>query len=73
LEGIREVIRGNTFDVASDAGFRTNPEEERGHILYLQYALFGQLCNKRNKIFLGGMGSLENGDPLLEPGVQLVT
>lgn len=72
LEGVGKVVGGDALDVAVDAGLRTDSEEEGRRILDFQNALLRQLCDEGHKAFLGGVGALEDIDPLLEPNEKLL-
>ena len=65
-----EIASCHTLDVAVDARLRTHSEEERRHVLHLQYTLLGQLSDEGNKVLLGGVRSLIDIDPLLKPNEQ---
>lgn len=67
LKGVVIVANGYRLDVAVNAGFGADAEKERRHVFDFENSLFRQLCDKRHKILFGGVRSLEDVNPLLEP------
>lgn len=73
LECVLGLADLNELDVAGDAGFGTDAEEERGEVFDLEDALLRELGDERNEALLGVVGALEDTDPLLEPAKELLT
>lgn len=72
LEGVFKLPGSNALEVAVDAGIGADTEKERRDVLDLQDTLLGELGNVGDKCLLRRVRTLEDGDPLLEPGKELL-
>ena len=72
LESETELSSIDMLDVAVDTRLCADPEEERGHVLRLEYALARELRNVRHERLLRRVRPLIDADPLLEPDKKLL-